>query len=59
LPRLAESDERIKALMIDHADKVEALNKKLEEASKKAKDNASNASRADSSTFTLEILELR
>ena len=59
LARLAESDAKIKALTIEHAEKVEALNKKLEEASKKAKENASKASRADSSTFTLEILELR
>ena len=49
----------MKTLVADHADKVAALNAKLEEASKKAKEQASKGTSADSSAFTLEILELR
>ena len=46
----------MKKLVDEHAEKIASLNTKMEEASKKAKENAA---RADSSVFTLEILELR
>lgn len=57
--RLAESDAKMKALVVEHTEKVAALNAKLEEASKKAKENASKGTSADVNAFTLEILELR
>jgi hypothetical protein len=49
----------MKALIAEHSQKVAALSEKLEEANKKAKENASKGSSADANVFTLEILELR
>jgi hypothetical protein len=46
----------MKKLVDEHAEKMATMNSKMEEASRKAKENAA---RADSSVFTLEILELR
>ena len=54
--RLAESEAKFKVAEHEHADKLSALNAQMEEASKRAKQQAS---RTDASAFTLEILELR
>jgi hypothetical protein len=53
---LAESEGKMKALVDEHGEKIAAMNAKMEEASKKAKERAA---KGDSNIFTLEILELR